>query len=819
MTDWLRYSIIPTLMILLFGIFIMVLTARACIIGAPSGGQAPVIDSNKISHVVIVMEENQAYSSVYPQPSLPYFNSLANTGGLATFYYGNVHPSMGNYFWLTAGQLISSSDAYDPGAGGNTSDNVVRRLLLNGKTWKEYCENRPSVGYIGNDVYPFIQHHCPLGYFSDVRGSGAQLNNLVGFPQFTTDLNANNLPSYSFIAPNQLNNAHDGSLATADAWLTTNIKPLVDNQLVMQNTILMVLFDESVSGDTVNGGGHIYWSVTGPQVNPGYQSIFNFYPQQSTLREALEALGIPFNVGGAATAPSMAEFFNSNFAATGAEGVAFNYKITGTNTPTSFNATSLPGGLSVNTSSGLISGTPSVGSAGLYSVQMSATNGFGTGLQALALTIGGGSLAPGFYVATTGNDSNAGTLNSPFATLTRCQTAMQASGTNKTCYVRSGSYTPAVITNCDGGSNTCLLDLQHAADGVTYQYYPPDGYNSANITGGSNAVGNGAYTCVAVHAHNVTFNGIHIHNCQYAIFRTTGGSIDSLLVRNSELDNTFIGLQAFSSGAVSCSGCSNAMVSHNYIHDMGTTAVSFANVNGTVTNMTVDGNYIQTTCKAISDCGAVYLVEPTNMQTSTGTRWTNNYIRDGNVTAGVHSNSGQAFYTDDCVSNVVISGNVITGRNGSNTMNVIHGGKNVSMVNNLVDISTFQEKIAAFQTSSINIVCPDASMSGNQIENNIIIGSGPGLGYAVLSGTPPNIPTIINNDYFPYVDGAIISTGAYSDQNRSAQDPLLTNWEYNIGGTSAVLSSPVSFEDICRTWGPPGFVVPHTGTVPSSPHP
>lgn len=815
MTDWLRYSVIPVLMTVLFGIFIMVLTARACIIGAPSGGQAPVIDSNKISHVVLVLEENQAYSSVYPQASLPYFNSLANNGGLATLYYGNVHPSMGNYFFLTAGQVISTSDAYDPGPGGNVSDNVVRRLLLNGKTWKEYCENRPSVGYIGNDVYPFIQHHCPLGYFSDVRGSGAQLNNLVGFPQFTTDLNANNLPSYSFIAPNQLNNAHDGSLQTADAWLVSNIKPLVDNQLVMQNTILMVLFDESVSGDTVNGGGHIYWSVTGPQVNPGYQSIFNFYPQQSTLREALEALGIPFNVGGAATAPSMAEFFNSNFAATGAEGVAFNYKITGTNTPISFNATGLPAGLSVNTSSGLISGTPSAGSGGLYSVQMSATNGFGTGLQALALTINGGALAPGFYVATTGNDSNAGTLASPFATLTRCQTAMQASGTVKTCYVRGGSYTPAIITNCDGGTNTCLLDIQHAADGVTYQYYPPDGYNSASVSGGSSGVGNGAFNCVALHGNSVTFNGIHLHHCQYSIIRIGGGAITGTQLLNSEIDHTYIPASSVvNGGGFSCYGCSGSLISHNYIHDMANTATNEGGANGVPSNNVIDSNFIQTTCTATADCGAIYAVD--TPQTSTGRRWTNNYIVDGNTFATLGSNFGSAFYTDDCVSNTVISGNIVRGRNGSNGLNLLHGGKNVTQINNLIDISTFQQKITTFQTSSL---CPDLSMAGNQVENNIVIGTGPGNGYQLLSGTPPNIPTIINNDYFQYADGAIISTGAYSDQNRSAQDPLLTNWEYNIGGASAVLSSPVAFADLCRTWGPPGFVVPHTGTAPSSPHP
>src|SRR5208282_1862208 len=50
--------------------------------------------------------------------------------------------------------------------------------------------------------------------------------------------------------------------------------------------------------------------------------------------------------------------------ANGTVGTAFSYQITATNTPTSYGATGLPAGLSVNTGTGLISGTPTaVGSS------------------------------------------------------------------------------------------------------------------------------------------------------------------------------------------------------------------------------------------------------------------------------------------------------------------------------------------------------------------------------------------------------------------------------------------------------------------------
>lgn len=81
--------------------------------------------------------------------------------------------------------------------------------------------------------------------------------------------------------------------------------------------------------------------------------------------------------------------------AAGTAGVAFNYQITASNSPSSFNATGLPAGLGVNTSTGLISGTTA---AGTTSATISASNLFGTGAATLALVIGSvadTNLAPG----------------------------------------------------------------------------------------------------------------------------------------------------------------------------------------------------------------------------------------------------------------------------------------------------------------------------------------------------------------------------------------------------------------------------------------
>ncbi len=80
-----------------------------------------------------------------------------------------------------------------------------------------------------------------------------------------------------------------------------------------------------------------------------------------------------------------APVISSALVATGIVGTAFTYTITGSNTPTTYNATGLPVGLTVNTTTGVISGFPTV--FGISSIAISATNATGTGTATLVLTV------------------------------------------------------------------------------------------------------------------------------------------------------------------------------------------------------------------------------------------------------------------------------------------------------------------------------------------------------------------------------------------------------------------------------------------------
>ncbi|PKP17013.1 MAG: hypothetical protein CVU07_05080, partial [Bacteroidetes bacterium HGW-Bacteroidetes-23] len=84
---------------------------------------------------------------------------------------------------------------------------------------------------------------------------------------------------------------------------------------------------------------------------------------------------------GVASPPVITSDLNSS----GFVGVPFSYTITATNSPTSYNAISLPAGFSINTSTGVITGTP--GATGTFYIAISATNAGGTDDQTLTLTV------------------------------------------------------------------------------------------------------------------------------------------------------------------------------------------------------------------------------------------------------------------------------------------------------------------------------------------------------------------------------------------------------------------------------------------------
>jgi acid phosphatase len=262
-------------------------------------------------HIVVVMEENQSYATVVGNTAdWPNLNSLITHSALPTNYYADTHPSIGNYFMLTTGQILTNDDT---STKVWNVDNVARRMLAAGVTFRVYAEGVTD-GYVGGDKALYVIRHNPFAMLSDVAGNATVANAVIWpFSQFATDVASGNLPEFSFVVPDLNDDAHNGTPKKADQWLQSNVVGLLSNDTAFQSGgdgVLIVDFDEAATTDTAHGGGHVCPVLWGPILKSGYeQTSATVYQHESLLRTIMELLRLANPPGAAGHAPDMMEFF------------------------------------------------------------------------------------------------------------------------------------------------------------------------------------------------------------------------------------------------------------------------------------------------------------------------------------------------------------------------------------------------------------------------------------------------------------------------------------------------------------------------------
>lgn len=282
---------------------------------AVMGSTAVTIEASpsRSAHIVLVMEENQSYNTVVGNAAeWPNLNQLIATGALPTSDYANTHPSIGNYFMLTTGQILTNDDSSTRVWG---VDNLARRMLAAHTSFRIYAEGITQ-GYTGGDTGLYVIRHNPFAMLSDLADDPQVAHQHIWpFSQFAIDLANGTLPSFSYIVPNVDDDAHSATPLQADTWLQTNlVQPLASTSAFAAggDGLLIVNFDEAATSDARNGGGHIAPVFWGPLAKSGYrQRTTTLYQQQSLLRTIMDLLGLSNPPGAAVSAPPMTEFLAS----------------------------------------------------------------------------------------------------------------------------------------------------------------------------------------------------------------------------------------------------------------------------------------------------------------------------------------------------------------------------------------------------------------------------------------------------------------------------------------------------------------------------
>jgi acid phosphatase len=358
------------------------------------------------SHVVIVTMENHGFGQIIgPGVPAPFINNTLVPGGAVfTGFHAPGHPSFPNYFVLVSGltwgsaQFQVGGDKTPPTGWPFSGANIGSLLLAKSKTFLNYVENLPANHQAG-DSAPYYAHHNPIPFFSNVP------NNLtVDFTTFpTTTAGFAALPTVSLIIPNGNNDMHDGTVTQGDTWLNAHFSAYAA-WAKLNNSLLIVWWDED------------YGSADNPpEIFYGANVKAGRYPETplshvNFLRTLCDMYGL-VAPGGAATATPVIDVWTTGpppppqaltidttsiLAATAGTFYTTTLAASGGTPPFTWSvASGLPLGITINASSGVISGTAVNGGNFPFTAQVHDVGSpVQTDTQALILTVNTGPPPP-----------------------------------------------------------------------------------------------------------------------------------------------------------------------------------------------------------------------------------------------------------------------------------------------------------------------------------------------------------------------------------------------------------------------------------------
>jgi phosphatidylinositol-3-phosphatase len=231
--------------------------AALAIVGAGHPGQAtaatspcgPTATVPHYTHVVVIAFENHSYASVLgPSAPLSYFKTLAGQCGTATHYTATSWPrSLPNYLEVTSGTTGGITGDCAPGPRcRSAAPSIFEQVGPSG--WRSWDESAPAPCAM-QDAYPYVARHEPSLYFSRIPAATCQRNALP-MPSLLPQPGR----AFTWIAPNMLDDMHDGTLTRAQSWLRHVLNGpeglLKTKAYTSGHTAIFIWFDSAADTDT-----------------------------------------------------------------------------------------------------------------------------------------------------------------------------------------------------------------------------------------------------------------------------------------------------------------------------------------------------------------------------------------------------------------------------------------------------------------------------------------------------------------------------------------------------------------------------------------
>jgi acid phosphatase len=246
------------------------------------------------------MVENHSLAEM--RDGMPKTYAFATQHAYATDYTAIRHPSLPNYLAIAAGSTMGVGDDDDPSAHPLDGDNVFRQALASGRTAKVYAESMPQPCALTSSGRYAVRHN-PWTYFSSPADRAACRRFDVDATRLGPDSAAGTLPNVGLVIPDVIDDAHDGTLAQADAWISGQIDTLTRGPDWRAGRLAIVV---TADEDDSHSGNKVLTVVATKDQSPRVVSTpLSHYSLTGFLEDVLHAP----HLREARTAPSLADAF------------------------------------------------------------------------------------------------------------------------------------------------------------------------------------------------------------------------------------------------------------------------------------------------------------------------------------------------------------------------------------------------------------------------------------------------------------------------------------------------------------------------------